>query len=418
VSGAFPDPGLLDLVEHAVLVAVGGRGLRVAPNPAACRLFGIAHEPKLRVPLSRLVGRSAAAELASFAERLPTNGAGARTVVSCRTPRGALLLAADVARAPERTDVFVLTLREETADATAVEALSQANMVLQSLPVGIELYDRRFNALFYNRKSDELFDYSERAVINHADWWELAFPDAEKRAAARAEWAAVTAAAEADPTQAHMAEWAVMCRDGVTRDIQFYYRRAGEGFSLVLWDVSDRRRLESELRELALTDSLTGLPNRRCFFETAQSLLDNAPPSRALTVLMLDVDHFKAVNDRFGHSVGDEVLKAVAARGKAALRKEDLIARVGGEEFAALLPGTDGAQAACIARRLRQAIIATPVVVGAVAIPVTVSIGVASRRKDDAAAEVIVERADGALYAAKSQGRDRVVVADGDEAGG
>ncbi|MFL1877350.1 hypothetical protein ACIKT0_19925, partial [Hansschlegelia beijingensis] len=78
MSGAFPDPGLLDLVEHAVLVAVGGRGLRVAPNPAACRLFGIAHEPKLRVPLSRLVGRSAAAELASFAERLPTNGAGDR----------------------------------------------------------------------------------------------------------------------------------------------------------------------------------------------------------------------------------------------------------------------------------------------------------------------------------------------------
>ncbi|HVI30065.1 sensor domain-containing diguanylate cyclase [Hansschlegelia sp.] len=416
MSGSFPDPGLLDFVEHAVLVAVGGRMLRVAPNPAACRLFGIAHAPNIRLPLSRLVGRTAAAELAAFAERLPMNGAGARTAISCKTPRGALLLAADVARAPGRTDAFVLSLREETADATAVEALSQARTVLQSLPVGIELYDRRFNALFYNRKSDELFDYSERAVINHADWWELAFPDSEKREAARAEWDAVIAAAEADPTQAHMAEWEVMCRDGVTRDIQFYYRRAGEGFSLVLWDVSDRRRLETELRELALTDSLTGLPNRRCFFETAQSLLEDGPMNRALTVLMLDVDHFKAVNDRFGHRVGDEVLKAVAARGKAALRKEDLIARVGGEEFAALLPGTDGEPAACIARRLRQAIIAAPVTVGAVAIPVTVSIGVAGRRKGEVAAEGIVERADRALYAAKSAGRDRVVTAGEDGA--
>lgn len=403
-----PELGPLEAVNHPVVVVVGTSALRTAANPAAARLFGFRFRAGDVKPLEQLVGVDAAATLCEFLRAPPHHGVGASLRLQCITPAGERSLSVDVARTPGKANSFVLTLRAETP-LTGMEALAQARATLDSLPVGIELYDRHFNALFYNKKSDDLFDYSDRSVNNHEDWWELAFPDAKRRKAARAEWRVITANAARDPGRAYMAEWEVTCRDGLSRSIQFYYRLADQGFSLVLWDVTDQRRLESELREIARTDSLTGLANRRSFFERAQTMLADRRAAKPLTVLMLDLDHFKTVNDTFGHSVGDEVLTAVSRRAQVALRKDDLLARMGGEEFAVLLPGTGPAQAAAIAQRLRRAVMAKPVMAD---LTVTVSVGSASRRPGEIEIDAMVARADVALYAAKTAGRNCVVSAE------
>lgn len=168
----------------------------------------------------------------------------------------------------------------------------------------------------------------------------------------------------------------------------------------------------SELAELARAsrrDALTGLPNRRAFDEELERELARAARAGApLAVVVLDVDRFKAVNDGHGHAAGDVVLREVAARAAAALRRGDLAARIGGEEFALVLPGAGLAGAVELAERVRAAVAATPVEAGGAALAVTVSLGCAALAPGEQAA-ALVARADARLYEAKRAGRDRVV---------
>jgi two-component system cell cycle response regulator len=180
-----------------------------------------------------------------------------------------------------------------------------------------------------------------------------------------------------------------------------------------------RRRLQELLRtnyqrglEAALTDPLTGLYNRRYMATHLPGLLAKAAASgKPLALFMIDIDHFKKVNDGYGHAAGDAVLKAVAARIPDLVRAEDTAARMGGEEFMAVLPDAGPEAALRVAERLRQAIAETKIAdAGAPGgLTVTVSIGVASARAGDAP-EALMARADAALYRAKQTGRNRVVV--------
>lgn len=167
------------------------------------------------------------------------------------------------------------------------------------------------------------------------------------------------------------------------------------------------RELE-ELARLAREDALTRLPNRRALDEAlAREVARAARSGGALAAIALDVDHFKRVNDAHGHAAGDAVLAAVAARAAAALRAGDLLARAGGEEFAALLPGAGLAEAAEAAERIRAAVAAEPVQACGQAIAVTVSLGCAALGPGEDGAALLA-RADARLYAAKAGGRDRV----------
>jgi diguanylate cyclase (GGDEF)-like protein len=185
----------------------------------------------------------------------------------------------------------------------------------------------------------------------------------------------------------------------------------GDGANGRIWlfnDVTAQRRAQEELRHMAGTDPLTGLANRRSFAAAGQTLIDRLQrEGKPLSVLMLDIDHFKSINDRFGHPVGDKVLQAMAQRCRALMREHDLIARLGGEEFAVLLPYAAGEEGAMIAERLRAAVAAEPV--GEV--EVRVSIGGTSVNGGDAVLDDVLGRADKALYDAKSGGRNRVVFA-------
>ncbi|MBX0326716.1 diguanylate cyclase [Oscillochloris sp. ZM17-4] len=170
-------------------------------------------------------------------------------------------------------------------------------------------------------------------------------------------------------------------------------------------------RLFARIQEMATTDALTQVPNRRHFFDVATYEIERTDRyKRPLSLIMFDIDSFKAVNDTYGHLAGDEVLREVAQRCCDDLRDIDTVARFGGEEFVALLPETSYEQAILVAQRLRTRICARPVESDAGPITVTISIGADSY--DDVFAGSLgdlIDRADQALYVAKNSGRNKVV---------
>ena len=165
----------------------------------------------------------------------------------------------------------------------------------------------------------------------------------------------------------------------------------------------------AQVQALADADPLTGILNRRRFLELADMCRSEtrATPSEPVTVLMIDIDHFKQINDSYGHPTGDDVIVAVAQRLADGLRTGDIVARYGGEEFAVLLPGTTPADSP--AERLRTAVANTPIPTRSGPVPVTISVGSAMLLPEDATIGEPLARADAALYRAKQAGRNQVV---------
>ncbi len=169
--------------------------------------------------------------------------------------------------------------------------------------------------------------------------------------------------------------------------------------------------LADQARRLAATDMLTGLLNRRGFDEAGRALIASARRhGRSAAVVLIDVDRFKQVNDRFGHPAGDRVLRQICSTIAAGIGRRDIFARIGGEEFALIMADADLAAAECAAEVLRTAV-AEMAIDLAEPLRVTASFGVAELRNDDGQLADMVKRADEALYRAKATGRDRVVAA-------
>lgn len=185
------------------------------------------------------------------------------------------------------------------------------------------------------------------------------------------------------------------------------------GLVSTILDITERKALETRLAQLAEHDPLTGLLNRRAILSHLQALhAARRAAGQALCLLMIDVDHFKSINDQFGHGVGDEVLCQVAAALQGALRDGDSLGRVGGEEFLAVLSCIDINMAGLVAERLRQAVAQIPWMGdGQASRGITISVGLAQSQHDEDWAQAITG-ADKALYVAKRTGRDRVVVAE------
>lgn len=194
---------------------------------------------------------------------------------------------------------------------------------------------------------------------------------------------------------------------------------------ILLNDVSALKASEERLRLLSITDSLTGLFNRRHFIEESEREIARARRYQLPTgMLLLDIDHFKRINDTYGHTIGDEVLKAFAAACQKALRANDILGRLGGEEFGVFLPQTDADGAVRVAERLRCAVEAIRLPHDAKthdsratdtdspAVSLTVSIGVAAGCGGEPGVDALLSRADEALYRAKAAGRNRVACAD------
>lgn len=164
--------------------------------------------------------------------------------------------------------------------------------------------------------------------------------------------------------------------------------------------------------EMAVTDALTGLRNRRYLESHLETQVAEATAAgRPLTLLVVDIDHFKSINDNFGHAAGDEVLKEFSARLRTSIRGIDLACRHGGEEFVVVMPDTDKTVATVVAERIRRRIAGEPFLIraGGDTVDVTISIGLATLAEKDDAVTTLLKRADQALYRAKREGRNRVV---------
>ncbi|MFN4291402.1 MAG: diguanylate cyclase [Permianibacter sp.] len=183
--------------------------------------------------------------------------------------------------------------------------------------------------------------------------------------------------------------------------------------AIVLAYLFFRQRSQAErMRVMALTDELTRLPNRRHVFQVLTEQLQEAhQQGRDYCVLMLDIDHFKQINDRHGHDVGDKVLQRVAHCLRTTLRPGDVVGRVGGEEFLVLLPATAIGDAAEVAERMRTAVSQLSLNQVAAGLQASISMGLAARLPDERTGSALLKRADEALYQAKQGGRNRVVVA-------
>lgn len=179
-------------------------------------------------------------------------------------------------------------------------------------------------------------------------------------------------------------------------------------------DITDQKELEKVLREQAILDGLTGLYNKRALLGILNDEVSRSRRyHRTFMIILLDIDHFKNVNDTYGHPAGDEVLKGVASLIKAGVRSQDKTARYGGEEFAVILPETEAAGGLVVAERLRRLIADHPFKVrdhrgNEVNIAVTVSLGIASFPRDGDASEALISAVDCALYEAKKRGRNCV----------
>jgi diguanylate cyclase (GGDEF)-like protein len=176
------------------------------------------------------------------------------------------------------------------------------------------------------------------------------------------------------------------------------------------------RRLVSDLKETqyrATHDSLTGIHNRSGIMDLLMREASRCKRThQQMGLLIVDIDHFKAVNDTYGHPVGDEVIKQLALKIAVALRPYDSVGRLGGEEFLVLLPSCALSEAAAVAERLRLSVGADKLVIGQLAIPVTVSVGVTTLEGPAADVDVALQTADSALYEAKNKGRNRIELCD------
>jgi diguanylate cyclase (GGDEF)-like protein len=172
-----------------------------------------------------------------------------------------------------------------------------------------------------------------------------------------------------------------------------------------------KERTERVHKEAALIDPLTGVYNRRAITEFAKQMLSReVRPTKPMAILMFDIDKFKSINDRFGHPVGDKVIRLLAATAKNTLRQTDVFGRLGGEEFAAFLGNTDEKGAVIAAERVRLAFVEAGRVVDGIEIGATVSIGVTFTTNYQSEVDGLLARADEALYEAKNSGRNRVMI--------
>jgi len=305
-------------------------------------------------------------------------------------------------------------LDQERRTRARVEAASKELHILQAaldhVDYGVILLDENLRARFINRASRELWSipaaladgrpHFRDLMRNACDIGAFARPAAELEAYIEQRVELVRAGDET-PIDLQLAS-------GSTVRFRCEALPAGGRF-LSYTDVTDLVRHAEALERLATTDELTGIWNRRHFLNLAEGpwarfVRDRTP----LAVLVLDLDVFKSINDRYGHDVGDAVIEHVAGICGRLKRDTDILARFGGEEFVLLLPGRCGSEAVAFAEELRQRIEAEPLAVGGEFLRITTSIGVAEAEAGMATLGDLLKRADQALYDAKRDGRNRV----------
>lgn len=392
-----------------VLVADGELRTRSA-NDAAAQLFGHDVADFADLPLSSLVGHEAETLVGRIWSRSTFGFPSEPFLLRATIDDVERLLIVRVSRLNIDGELQRLfTFVEAPPAGTATLAGWQENLMglLNWLPFGLEISDLDDDIQFANSACLELFGWTARDLATPDDWWRLAYPDPQYRDYAKSLWEREIAAARAENREMTPFDLDVTRKDGTARTIQFRQRTIGNFHVNMYLDFTRERAYARELERLAETDELTAA-HRRSFFDRAARALAGDNPTR-ISVLMLDIDRFKRINDRFGHAAGDQVLQLFVQRVGRCLQPSDILARLGGEEFAVLIgSGDDSAE---IAERIRASVAAHPFETAVGFLSVTTSVGIA-RLHDGESIERALSRADEALYRAKETGRNRVVADD------
>jgi diguanylate cyclase (GGDEF)-like protein len=304
----------------------------------------------------------------------------------------------------------MLSYMEVTDIVRQADELRVLRDALENVQDGVLLLDTDLNATFMNRKVRQFWEIDEGEAATRPSYSSLI------TRARRAIDPNLPAKGLAGFAAKRVAE--VKAGDHV-RQLQTPDNRrlrahcttiAGGGRMVTYYDVTDLIRNAEHLERLATTDSLTGLYNRRHFLGALEAEWSRFQRYyRSVSVLMVDIDHFKAINDRYGHAVGDEAIKAVAEACLEGKRKSDVVGRLGGEEFAVLLPETSLSRAKIVAERIRKRISALAMKAHKVQFQITASVGIAEALVSMPGMDALVVAADQALYRAKAQGRNRCV---------
>jgi diguanylate cyclase (GGDEF)-like protein/PAS domain S-box-containing protein len=281
--------------------------------------------------------------------------------------------------------------------------------LLQHAPFGIMLIAADGSVNYVNPKFTELLGYNTDDIPDGRAWFRRAYPDTEYRHQVIAAWVDdMKAAANGEP---RVRTFTVTCKDGMEKVIHFIPVQLPSGEQLIsLEDRTDLVRYQQELAYLAAHDPLTGLLNRRSLEQMLGRAIARAKRGTTSSLLYMDLDRFKEVNDRAGHSAGDQILITLAALLKEALRTEDMMFRVGGDEFGVLLEGINGTEAPAVAERLCSLVASHPFRTEKGTFSLSLSIGLVEingRLNIDE----LLSRADTAMYQAKGQGGNGIVVA-------
>ncbi len=300
-------------------------------------------------------------------------------------------------------------MRDEQADQDIARRIQNA---IDMLPSPIFIKDEGCRYIACNRAFESYIGLP-RAKIIGATVYDVAPP----------ELAAIYEKADRDlladgGTQTY--ETNVRYADGSVHDVIFYksvFHKADgrpDGISGVILDITERKRLEDELAQAAREDFLTGAVNLRTFYELAdQEFARFKRTGEAFSLLVLDLDHFKKINDTLGHEAGDDALRKFVQIVTANLREQDIFARAGGDEFRLLLPGTPPSGAIVLAEKIREEVSRVSLRASNGSATLSMSAGLCRCHPDDTRIDDIVRRADAALYEAKAAGRNAVRVHSG-----
>ena len=390
------------VVDHRDLTARSG-------NRAAERLFGLSAQAIAGATLRALVGMEANQMLEQIWSNAPIGVTGEPFLVRAVIQGTEWLLMVQVSKVLVEGEVLRLfSFADAPPEGSVALAGWQEKMIdmLNWLPFGFEIASADEQIQFANSHFNTLFGYTQDEVASIDDWWRLAYPDPKYREFAKSTWETEMAKARAEDREMTPFDMDVMTRYGITRTIQFRHRTI-DNFNVNLYlDVTDERAATRELKRLSEIDPLTSLMNRRRFFDEANVHFER-DAATVPAILVLDLDKFKAINDRYGHAAGDSVLQEFARRCEALIDGHGCIARFGGEEFVVLVREGGERAALAIAEQLRLTIASRPFALPQGPISVTVSIGVAAKGHDEELSQTI-SRADTALYRAKRGGRNRV----------
>lgn len=304
----------------------------------------------------------------------------------------------------------MLSYMEVTDIVRQADELRVLRDALENVQDGVLLLDADLNATFMNKKVRKFWEIEDREAANRPSYSSLVNrarravePNLPTKSMASFAAKRVAEVRAGD----HIRE--LQTPDGRRLRAHCTTMTTG-GRMITYYDVSDLIRNAEQLERLATTDPLTGLYNRRHFLAALEAEWSRfARYYRSVSVLMLDIDHFKSVNDRYGHGVGDVVIKAVADACLHGKRKSDFVGRIGGEEFAMLLPETSLSRARVVAERIRKRIAGQTMKVHEVHFQITASIGVAEASVSMPGMDALLVAADRALYEAKAKGRNRSI---------